>query len=338
MILKSALRNCLAKTLYLSGLTSPARQLVSKLSVVTFHRVLPDNERAEYPYPGLVITPRELDAFLGFFTANFDCGTLDAQFGRFNSGAPSAKPLLALTFDDGQFDNCLHAQPILSRYGVKATFFVPVCAVRENQLLWHDQLGFSLQHLGRTSDGARLARAELAAAGLKTEVGAGDMLVTAVRGAKKILLSDRLRLIERLVDASRGYAPPEYARMMTPAEIVGLAGEGHEIGSHSMTHCLMPECDDAALEFETAESRRQLGEIISGSIRSFCYPNGDADERCEAAVAAAGYRCAVTTSHGANQAFPMPFRLARFDMDASRMRNSAGAIADHQIAFRLARK
>lgn len=70
MSIKTSLRNSVARLLFLSGFTSPARcsRSRSRLSIVTFHRVLPENERKNYPFPSLVVTPEELDAFLSYFT------------------------------------------------------------------------------------------------------------------------------------------------------------------------------------------------------------------------------------------------------------------------------
>ena len=45
MSIKTRLRNGAARLLYLSGLTAPARRGRGQLSIVTFHRVLPEAER-----------------------------------------------------------------------------------------------------------------------------------------------------------------------------------------------------------------------------------------------------------------------------------------------------
>jgi peptidoglycan/xylan/chitin deacetylase (PgdA/CDA1 family) len=335
MSIKIALRTALSATLHLSGWTSSARCHRHKLCIVTFHRVLPAADRASYPYPGLVVTPEELDFLLQYFNARFDCGTLERQYARFQSGEQVTRPLLAITFDDGQYDNFAYARPLLERHNMKATFFIPVRAIESGELLWHDQLGFALQQLAKTSEGRQRADIALSAAGIHPQPGM-NIVTVAVREAKKIPLDSRLRLVQQLVKADRSFAPPSYARMMSRSEVATLAGEGHEIGSHSMTHCLMPECTDAALEYETTESRRLLASMTARPVKSFCYPNGDADKRTALAVAAAGYDCAVTTAHGNNDRDESNFLLTRFDMDPARMTNSAGQLTNHGIAFRMA--
>jgi peptidoglycan/xylan/chitin deacetylase (PgdA/CDA1 family) len=128
---------------------------------------------------------------------------------------------------------------------------------------------------------------------------------------------------------------PAFARMMNFDEIAILAKEGHEVGSHSMTHRMMPECDDESLSYELVESQRVL-ELRTGTpIETFCYPNGDADERTSAAVAAAGYRRAVTTTWGDNGPDANPFALRRFDMDVSRMLDGRGKLVGATLAYRM---
>ena len=334
MSIKIALRTALSATLHLSGWTSSARCHRHKLCIVTFHRVLPAADRASYPYPGLVVSPEELDFLLQYFNARFDCGTLERQYARFQSGEQVTRPLLAITFDDGQYDNFAYARPLLERHDMKATFFIPVRAIESGELLWHDQLGFALQQLSQTTEGRQRVDAALTTAGIPLQRGV-NIVTVAVRGAKKIPLDSRLGLVRELIAANACFDPPSYARMMTRSEVALLAEEGHEIGSHSMTHCLMPECADAALEYEMAESRRLLASMTGRPVRSFCFPNGDADERSARAVAASGYQCAVTTAHGHNARGASPFLLARFDMDPARMKNSAGRLTDYGIAFRM---
>ena len=283
------------------------------------------------------MTPQELDAFLAYFTEHFDCGALSTQHERHLDGAAAARPLLALTFDDGQYDNYLHARAVLARHRVKASFFVPVAAAERRELLWHDRLGFAILALQRTPGGAARLMQILAAAGLSGN-GPRSVAENAAGESKGLALDARLRLVDALAQASGTAGTPAFARLMTFEELAALAADGHEIGSHSMTHCMMPECDDRALAYEVAESRRVLQARLAQPVEAFCYPNGDCDARTANAVAQAGYRRAVTTRWGLNAPQADRYQLRRCDMEAGRvrdMRDPGGRLMPALLAFRM---
>ena len=333
---KAAVRNTVARLLFAAGLTAPIRNGVGRLSIVTFHRVLPEAERAAYPYPGLVVTPTELDTLLAYLARHFDCGTLAFQHERLWRGERSHRPLLAVTFDDGQHDNYHFALPVLARHGIKATFFIPVRAIQTSELLWHDRLGFAIMALRNDTAGRRRLSAVLAKAGL-SESGPLTAMENAVRASKRLPLPARLRLVDDLENACEVDEWPQFARPMTFAELARLAADGHEVGSHSMTHCMMPECDDHALAHEIEESRRVLEKRLGGRVESFCYPNGDADARAVAAVARAGYSRAVSTEWGSNAHGADRFKLRRYDIVSARLRDASGAVLPAALAFQMSR-
>jgi peptidoglycan/xylan/chitin deacetylase (PgdA/CDA1 family) len=305
------------------------------LSIVTFHRVLPGAEREAYPYPGLVVTPEELDKLLDYFTEHFDCGTLATQHERYLDGRISERPLLALTFDDGQYDNFRHARPMLDQHGVKASFFVPVEAVQRRELVWHDRLGFAVLELLNRVDGGRERLMQIVSAAGLSGGRPGSLVENLVEESKRLTLDTRLRLVDALANESGNSRVPEFARLMTFDEIAELASDGHEIGSHSMTHCLMPECDDRSLAYELQESRCVLEARIGRSIETFCYPNGDCDARTAGAVANTGYRRAVTTRWGHNGPKADRYQLRRFHIDASHLWQSNGTFLPDVLAFRM---
>jgi peptidoglycan/xylan/chitin deacetylase (PgdA/CDA1 family) len=335
MSLKIALRNGVAWTLSRAGVTAPRRRAGGRLSIVTFHRVLPDADRRAYPYPGLVVTPEELDQLLRYFLTYFDCGTLAAQHARFLRREKTPRPLLAVTLDDGQHDNYRYARVVLARHGVRASFFVPVEAVDKGDLLWHDRLGFGVRTLlkqGRVGE-QRLTE-------LLHQFGIAQLIRNVspdkIAQASKALSPEiRLRFAESVSRAAGTPTPPDFARMMTFGELADLAADGHEIGSHSLSHRMMPECNDQQLHRETAESRRVLEERLQTAIESFCYPNGACDARSAHAVAKAGYRRAVTTAWGSNAPDSDPFQLRRFNMDAAQVCTIHGGLDAALLAFRM---
>lgn len=75
-------------------------------------------------------------------------------------------------------------------------------------------------------------------------------------------------------------------------ELVALAGDGWEIGSHTCSHPRLTTLDDAALERELAASRAECERRLGVPVGAIAYPYGDVDDRVVAATAAAGYETA----------------------------------------------
>src|SRR6476620_7089806 len=93
---KAWVRDTLAVSLHRLGVTRPDRIAAGKLSIATFHRVLPEELRRQYPFPNLAVTPEELSWFLGYFRRWFRVGSLAESLREFRSGSRSDRMLLAV--------------------------------------------------------------------------------------------------------------------------------------------------------------------------------------------------------------------------------------------------
>src|ERR1700754_4444151 len=102
-----------AELLYRATVLHPTRLAHDKLTIVTFHRVLPKALLDEYPIPSIAGTPEELDWLLELFDRHYTIGTLGEVGTRFELGDRPERPLLGITFDDGQRDNYEYARPVL---------------------------------------------------------------------------------------------------------------------------------------------------------------------------------------------------------------------------------
>jgi len=113
------------------------------------------------------------------------------------------------------------------------------------------------------------------------------------------------------------------ATLFVPSRLIGLPGRltrgqleefaaaGIAIGAHSRTHAHLPACDDAELEREVRGSRDDLEDLLGVPCTRFAYPAGLMDGRVRAAVAAAGFRSAVTTVRGWARAGVDPLAVPR---------------------------
>lgn len=330
--LKHVLRDAAAETLFGARVTHPSRRARGRLSIATFHRVLPAPLLAQYPLPSLAVTPEELGRFLAIFKQHYAVGTLAESVRLHLHGAPTDKPPLAITFDDGQIDNHRYALPVLDAHDVRASFFVVTDATQGNQTLWHDRVAFSMQQLAQRDAGAlRGWLGELGVPGATAHpVG------PALEAAKRLDPETRERHVERLEALAGGDAArPEWDGMMTWDHLRGMQASGHEIGSHSVSHPILPLVPDAQLRVEIGRSKALLEEALDREVRSFCYPNGDHDNRVVASVREAGYAFAVTTRYGINAPGSDPYRLRRVDLQSGYGKNAAGRLTAGGLFLRM---
>lgn len=303
--------------------------------MVTFHRVLPPEHFEAYPLREIAVTTDEFEWFVAFFKQHYTVLPLPEAYRRWNNYERTKRPLLAITFDDGQADNYQFARPILERAELRASFYVPIDAIENDETLWHDRLGYAAD--GVLEKDRATALAMFAELGVVHEGDDHATVVAAVERAKSLDPDQRLAFVERM-ERELGREPrPAWDGMMTWAQLREMAEAGHEIGSHSMSHGILPLLDDEALTYEVERSRAVLTEKLGRPVETFCYPNGDYDDRTLTRVRRSGYRLAVTTKWGPNDAAANPYELHRVDVQGQHARTRDGAMSPARMSWRLSR-
>ncbi len=328
-LVRSLLRDLAATGLASAGLTDLGRRMRGRLMIVTFHRVLTAEQRARYPLPGLAVTPEELDWHVATLKRHFEVLPPSEAVERLQRSTTDGRPLCAVTFDDGQLDNYVLGKPVLEAQGVRAAFYLPVMALEESAPLWHDRLGFAALHA--------LDRGGAVLDGTRDHLGVADPgadMLDLMDAAKAMPPEARMEAVES-IEALTGTTIPDWAGMMSWDQVRELSAAGHEIGSHTMTHPILPRCQSEQIEHEIAESRRVIEARLDAPVRSFCYPNGDSDARAVEAVKRAGYRNAVTTAWGSNGRDGDAFLLRRCDMVAEDVTHRSGRLSEKLLRLRL---
>jgi peptidoglycan/xylan/chitin deacetylase (PgdA/CDA1 family) len=321
-------RDLVGSLLYRIGLARPGGAWVNRLHIVTFHRVLPPDQ-----VPDLAVTEDEFRWLVGFFAENFTIYPLAEVTRRWSSGERPAKPLLAITFDDGQRDNYVYARPILEAAGVRGSFYVPVQAIMNGEPIWHDRLGYAVAHLNIINPAE--ADSISATLGISNDLCRRTMVPKLVERTKTLEPLEREHFLNAVEEAAGGSFRPIWDGMMTWEQLRQLIAEGHEVGSHSMTHPLLDMLDDASLDYEISGSRRLLEQNTDTPITTFCYPNGNFNERVKEAVRRAGYTCAVCTRWGPNSPGADLFELTRCDIQSETSRSRKGLLSESRVALRM---
>ena len=278
------------------------------LYILLYHRVRPGGDPFAEALP--LATFEQQVAFLA---RNFRVGRLESLvaggLGRFR------EPTVAITFDDGHRDVLEHAFPVLQRHGLPASVYAVTDCADGRELLWPEVI----EHLFRETPADRLAP------GGAGPVGVGLPLTTlSERVAACRLVKERLKAIP---DGARREAVESLgARLrvtdLSPLrrsalrweELRFLAGQGWGIGSHSRRHPILSRLPEDEAVAEVVESKARLEAEIGRPVTAFAYPNGKAADftpDLKAAIAKAGYRVALTTIFGVNQASTDPFELRR---------------------------
>ncbi len=305
---KPRLRDAMAKVARASGwLAAVERANHDSLTVLCYHRILPPMQRAAYYDPDLAVTPEVFDLHCRIMAERFTVQPLEVALMRWSTGERPRRPLAAITFDDGYRDNVRYAAPILDEHALRATFFVIAGLMDTDRVPWYDAAGAAWKALARTGDappGPHNAK-------------------EAVAAAKHMGPAQRVQWVTQLV-AAAGYLPfDEEDLIMTSAQVRELADAGHEIGSHSMTHPLLPQCDGDALRREVTDSRARLVAVSGQTVRGLCYPNGNYDVRVHQMAVQSGYTYAASMESGVNRPFSFDtLAVRRWFMHQDRLANS----------------
>ncbi|MEJ2542184.1 MAG: polysaccharide deacetylase family protein [Gemmatimonadota bacterium] len=235
-------------------------------------------------------------------------------------GGPSPGTVV-LTFDDAYALTLRRVEPLLRTHRVPATVFVPTALLDAEP--WWDRLARLLSTrqtlpaelpvpLGRDRHLHRRLRGEERQAGM-TPTSRTDLILDMYRAFRPLSRKDRIAALEELAAVCAGTEPCPETRVASADELVALDGsETFEIGSHSVTHPVLPELPVDVQRTELGDSRETLEAILGHPVDLFSYPNGARDPGTDRVVEEAGYRVACTSASGVVTHRSSRFALPRF--------------------------
>lgn len=181
-----------------------------------------------------------------------------------NGRQPFPKGSVLITIDDGWQSNLDNIVPVAVKYKVPVEIFVSTEAVEKGNGYWWSYI------------------MEARKMGLSKEP---------VEFFKTIDNEDRMRILEETktkIQLNREALTIEQVKEIADNPYVA-------IGSHSVSHPILPRCSNSQSKHEIIHSKTMLEEWTGKEITHFAYPNGDYSNREISFLRRAGYTLAFST-------------------------------------------
>ena len=334
--LRNALRFSWMYFLYGSGaLWWVKRQLARRggIIVLTFHRVLPENEQARsYSPHGMVVREKTFECLARYAAGRYE----NLQPGDTKPNSPTnGRPKLLFTFDDGWLDNACTAFPIAQKYNIPLTIFICSAHIGKRLPFWPERF----MALWRAAELNETTSWELfnllaEARGARTAVSANGTAHVdwALDTLKQVPTEEREHLLKKIEKVIALTArPPEKKDCpdvtMSWNDIAELAQGGVTFGSHSQSHEILPLIPPQEVKREVSESKRAIAEQLKKECRFFSYPNGDSSESVRDLVAQAGYELAFLNQPGVWTRDTDPFSIPRINVWEGKLVGPSGTFS-----------
>lgn len=202
-----------------------------------------------------------------------------------NDQKPFPKGAVVITIDDGWQSNLDNIVPIAGKYKVPVEIFVSTEVVEKGNGYWWSYI------------------VEARKMGLSSEP---------VEFFKTIDNEDRIKILEETktkIQLKREALTVDQVNEISKNQFVS-------IGSHSVSHPILPRCSNEASRYEILHSKEVLEEWTGKQVKHFAYPNGDYSNREISFLKRFGYTLAFSTEQKylTKEKLATQYRLPRFMM------------------------
>ena len=284
--------------------------------IFMLHQVLPE-VGASY-HPEMAVSVAAMDRFCAWIERHYRAVRLCDLEAALRE--PCVRPRCVLTFDDGWLDTYSHAFPLLQKYGLPATVFLPLRFIGTNRRFWQERLRYFLDGLRTQDRGEKILQDVAAASVWCPPLGQEDLDYGRLSG---LLLRRSSAEAEDFVERLAVLAPPrpelQGRAFMNWNEVRAMQAAGIEFGSHTLDHTLLRASPPEESERILRQSRSELEAPLGVEVRSFSYPWGGISPFVPGQAREAGYACAVTTAPGLAQAGGDLWRLPRIAISEAQL-------------------
>lgn len=280
--------------------------------ILTYHGIFPDGE----DFFSLDYHMKRSEFFVQMkhlVESGYRCVTLGELVDNLGSGCIQKKTV-AITFDDGFYNNYSQAYPILKQFGIPATIFVATGYVGSGRLNW-PELNLLL---------VKLCKSDCLHVGEKAYSVCSDedraRVYNQIEEFRKSMESEQfeLRFDRLLVEAGLSreeVLESKHAKALSYLEwghIQEMASSGLiEIGSHSVLHRRLNRLAIEDARWEMQHSAQEIKDHV-GVCRYFAYPYGDYSGIHENMAQELGYSAVFTATQAGVIKRSSVYRMPRY--------------------------
>lgn len=280
-----------------------------KVLILTYHRFALEKS------PGK-ISAAEFESHLEYLKKHNCVLPLNETIDRLNEGKTLPPNATVITIDDGYADAHDIAYPLLKKYGFPATVYAITDFLDEKIWLWTDLMRYVM--LNTKTDAVRIefgpnerTESELIDDTRRLEL--ATRINSRLKRLPNKMKDQKIREIGKALKVDiPALPPPEFASMKWE-HAREMDADNVRIESHTVTHPVLTNVGQSSLDFEMQSSKKRLEEVLGRQVNHFCYPNGSLDKGVQKAAENAGYKTAVTTSYGFNDARTNQLLMNRID-------------------------
>lgn len=257
---------------------SGKQALANNALILMLHRVVEEDNYAALPHRNeLCVGQASFDRLLVWLKRRFDITELQTLL---TTSPTSSRPRVALTFDDGWYDNATLALPVLQRHQVPASIFLSTDFIDSEQGFWWESIGETLwgsfgeqatqQLLTSLSEIGKPVAADLPNLPQNSERSQAIMRYLAS------LKDQPATVLQALADSCPVGKQPQ---AMSWQQVSRLEQSGLiRFGAHGASHALLDRLPSAEIHAELQRSLTVVAQRCEQPLPVYCYPNGNHSE------------------------------------------------------------
>ena len=249
-------------------------KLNGKVPIVLFHRVSPDPDPCWSP-----LMPLQFERTIQLLSKHYTFYSLDQLL---EQKIPIKKNACCVVFDDGFYDFKVYALPVLVKYKVPVTLFVPTDAIDNNRPIWTSAIDNIVLNTDKSKNNSEII---IGNEKVILKLLSDKSLFNTATAIKNNLMyyetEQRDLIIKNTKDLLSDGKIPDHPmlswgdikemRAMYPALI--------NIQSHTHTHPFLPALNNSKIETELETSRNILMSKNFNTIDKVAYPVGGYDSK-----------------------------------------------------------